>query len=91
MTVTPYDIRQWVLEAKENLEKLDKCRGPHVFVPMTEGQTGTAAQRVLDALDKPRPAKNYQCTKCGGCIGNQAYYWYQRGLMHGRIRRTEED
>lgn len=52
---------------KENMERTDKCEGPHEFVAIADDPYRYAAE----------------CTKCGGRFRKEWIVWYHRGLKHG--------
>jgi hypothetical protein len=55
----------------ENLERLEGCAGPHVFVVTPE----TAAQTF---------GRRFRCTGCGGELTAVNQGWYEKGLEHGK-------
>lgn len=61
-------------EVKENRRKLESCPGPHKF-------TIPAGKRKF--------ADDFICETCGGRIGPVDKLWYERGLQHGALARTE--
>lgn len=64
------EIRHMWDQQTANTKLLDACVGPHVFVKTD---------------DKPFLAE-HACTLCGGVAGTLAVAWYERGLMHARLR-----
>ncbi len=73
MTKEDYEARfEWV---RANIDRLQLCPGPHVFVP----------------LDPKKPGRVLACERCHGEIDASHAYWYAVGLEHGRsfgIRST---
>ena len=57
-------------EVRANQSRLDACTS-HDFVDV-----GTPAFS----------ARRFMCRHCGGWTDSHAFYWYQKGLEHGRRR-----
>lgn len=77
MTIIRHDIsfEELLQDAKNNLKMLDECPGPHEFV-LHEQSTAR---------------KHYKCDKCGGIVDGVVRHWYNQGLMHGKLRKSNEE
>ncbi len=69
MLINKEHLREIFAEVKENARKLQDCKGPHRFNPIS-------SEGVLK--------KKYQCEICGGVIDAIGKHWYDQGLKHGR-------
>jgi hypothetical protein len=72
--VSPDEAKKIMGDVEENLQKLKKCIPPHEFVLLP-----TDPGRSWD--------KMYRCAKCQGTIKRADYYWYEKGLIHGGMKR----
>ena len=64
-----FDPDKIIKDVKENLAKLEKCSGPHIFRKLPP-------RKAL--------GERYACAICGGEVEGSAHRWYQRGLEHGK-------
>jgi len=54
-------------ETQANHRRLQECKGPHDFQPVTDGHF----------------SKAFRCSLCGGEVSATNASWYIRGLKHG--------
>lgn len=63
--------------AEENAARLDRCRGPHKFMP--EGAMSN--EKIV-----PGGTGMLRCTKCYGRVTEEQARWYVKGYKHARYR-----
>lgn len=68
--MSPAETKALVEQIRENLDKLDRCAGPHAFESLPNPGRSLLARR-------------YRCANCEGEVDVTAHRWYQRGLAHG--------
>ena len=70
--MTPAESKKILDEVKSNLDRLERCAGPHAFESIPDPRR---PQVLL--------GRRYRCAGCGGEVSGDAYRWYARGLAHG--------
>ncbi len=65
---SPGQRERMIKQIKDNLNLLDSCSGPHVFIKRI------GSNNVI----------KYHCSKCRGIIDRAAHKWYTQGLEHAK-------
>jgi hypothetical protein len=73
---TEKTLQLWQV-VRENNARLDRCPGPHHFVPLE-------ARAKVPLATTQTFATDHRCSVCGGVLDLLAVRWYQRGLAHAR-------